>query len=454
MAGTNALFTLEKLYDVITSLTSSTSFCIAYSGGIDSHALLHAMVLLMSRQQVRQVRALHINHRINPKANEWERYCQRVCEKLKISFHVERVISIVRPSSSVEAVARKARYTLFQQNLRENEILLTAHTQSDQAETFLLQLLRGSGVKGLSAMPAKRKLGKGYLVRPLLEITHDNLIKYAKKNHLQWIEDDTNSELRFDRNYLRHEVLPILYHRWPRVFSVIARSAVHCAEAELLLDQLAENDLQQIQRENTLVIVPLLQLPPERQRNVLRRWISCYGFHLPQTKQLEQIRNEVLLASPDATPIFSSSEIEIRRYNGMLFLLSPLLPHETAHIIHWDFEQPLALPNALGSLIAEKQRGNGIKATIDIRKVTVRFRQGGERCRPDGRKEVHTLKKLMQEWKIPVWQRNRIPLIYYNNILIAVVGYCICEGFLAKEKEWGWDFWHKYPKKSELAHFS
>ena len=447
MARINALFTPEKLYGVLTSLTSSANFCIAYSGGVDSHALLHAMVLI-SRQQVGQVRALHINHKINPKANEWERYCQYVCEKLKIPFHVERVIPIVQPSNSIEAVARKARYALFQKSLQENEILLTAHTQNDQAETFLLQLFRGAGVKGLSAMPAKRKLGKGYLVRPLLAITHDDLIQYAEKNHLRWVEDDTNLELRFNRNYLRHEILPILRHRWPKVFSVISRSSTHCAEAALLLDQLAENDLQQIQQDNALIIAPLLQLPPERQRNVLRRWISCHGFHLPQTKQLEQIRNEVLLASSDANPIFSCSEIEIRRYNGMIFLLVPLLPHETEHIIHWDFRQPLVLPNELGSLVAEKQKSKGIKATIDIRKITVRFRQGGERCRPDGRKEIHALKKLMQEWKIPVWQRDRIPLIYYNNVLVSVVGYCICEGFLAKKREWGWVFWHKYPNLS------
>lgn len=170
------MFTPEKLLKFITTLTSNSNFCIAYSGGIDSHVLVHAMSHLC-QEHPWQLRALHINHGLNPKANDWENHCQQICNRLKIPFQSERVTLSLQPGDSIEAVARKARYAIFQQALSENETLLTAHTENDQAETFLLQLLRGAGVKGLSAMPAKRKLGKGELVRPLLAITRDDLKK-------------------------------------------------------------------------------------------------------------------------------------------------------------------------------------------------------------------------------------------------------------------------------------
>ncbi|AAO91006.1 tRNA lysidine(34) synthetase TilS [Coxiella burnetii] len=443
--GLGCVFTPEKLLKFITTLTSNSNFCIAYSGGIDSHVLVHAMSHLC-QEHPWQLRALHINHGLNPKANDWENHCQQICNRLKIPFQSERVTLSLQPGDSIEAVARKARYAIFQQALSENETLLTAHTENDQAETFLLQLLRGAGVKGLSAMPAKRKLGKGELVRPLLAITRDDLKKYAEKNNLRWVEDDTNLELRFNRNYLRHEVLPILRRRWPEVFAVISRSANHCAEAALLLDQLAESDLQLIQKDSELEILPLLQLTPERQRNVLRRWIYLHGFQLPQTKQLEQIRNDVLLAAHDANPVFSYHTIEIRRHHGKLYLSNALSAHNATPLISWNFSRSLPLPGDLGTLIAEKKKGVGIKTTLDTSKITVRFRQGGEQCQPAGRKETHTLKKLMQEWKIPVWQRDRVPLIYLGDKLIAVVGYCICEGFEAKGEEWGWNVEVQPPK--------
>ena len=432
------MFTPKKLFDFITRLTSNFNFCIAYSGGMDSHTLLHAM-LFLCQEYSWKIRAVHINHGLNSQAGEWENHCKSICNDLKIPFQSEQLSLIIHPGNSIEAVARKARYMVFQQSLRQNESLLTAHTQNDQVETFLLQLLRGAGVKGLSAMPAKKKFGNNYLLRPLLNITKDSLKKYAEKNNLRWVEDNTNLELRFNRNYLRHEVLPILCYRWPKVFSVISRSVAHCAEATLLLAQSAQSDLQKIKENDALMIAPLLKLQPESQRNVLRHWIHLHGLQCPQTKQLEQIRNNVLLASSGMNPLFSCDRIEIRRHNGRLYLLKNLLSRNVTRTISWNFSCPLVLPNNQGTLIAERKIGVGIKTTVYSDRITVRFRQGGERCQPAGRKETHTLKKLMQEWKIPVWQRMRIPLIYLDNTLIAVVGHCISEGFIVKSGEWGWD---------------
>lgn len=432
------MLTSDKLLAVLRELADNPHFCIAYSGGMDSHVLLHAMAEYQKQNPSIQIRALHINHHLNSNANQWEDYCKKISQQLGIPFHVESLMITLNPGDSIEAVARKARYDILQDYVHDKENILTAHTQNDQAETFLLQLLRGAGVKGLSAMPLKKEFGKGYLLRPLLKMSREELKKYAKKNHLRWIEDDMNFELRFNRNYLRHEVLPILCRRWPAVLSVISRSANHCAEAAHLLDQLADVNLQVMQMKGSLAVKPLLQLTPEQQRNVLRRWIHRLGFSVPQTKQLEQMRNDVLKASEGTAPLFSYDNTEIRRYDNALYISTSSSEFDTSTIIPWNFKYLLNLPCTLGVLQATKKKGKGISVAINIQQINVRFRQGGERCQPSGRKETHSLKKLMQEWKVPPWQRDRIPLIYYDDKLIAVVGYCICVGFMAKNNELGW----------------
>ena len=434
-----SVLTPERLFTVLIGLTSSSNFYIAYSGGLDSHVLLHAMSECLKKNSFLHIQALHINHGLNLKADLWERHCKHICRKLNVPFQVERLRLTIHSGDSIEAVAREARYTIFHRIIRNNENILTAHTQNDQAETFLLQLMRGAGVKGLSAIPMKKKLGSGYLLRPLLNFNRNVLNSYAEKNCLNWIEDDMNLELRFNRNYLRHKILPIFQRRWPKVFTIISRSASHCAEAAFLLNKLADSDLQAIQIGTKLAIKTLLKLTPERQRNVLRRWISCEGFPTPQTKQLEQIQKDVLGAVESANPIFTYSDVKICRYKNELYLSGCSPPNDTSLIISWDFQKPLILPNNLGILKATKRKGEGIKVEHDdIHQITIRFRQGGERCRPAGRKGSHSLKKLMQSWKIPVWQRDSIPLIYRNETLAAVVDYCVCEGFTVKDMEWGW----------------
>ena len=428
----------EKLFSCLNELTDDLCFCIAYSGGMDSHVLLHAMAECQKQNSFIQIRAFHVNHHLNPKANQWEDHCKKVTQHLGISFHVKSLKLTFNLGDSIEAVARRARYDALQYHIHDKENVLTAHTQNDQAETFLLQLLRGAGIKGLSAMPLKKKIGKGYLLRPFLKMNREELREYAEKNHLHWIEDDMNFELRFNRNYLRHEVLPVLRRRWPALFSVISRSASHCAEASHLLDKLADVNLQAMQTKEALAIEPLLQLTPEQQRNILRRWVYRLGFSVPQTKQLEQIRSDVLKASEGATPFFVYGNTEIRRYGNALYISADSSEYDTSMIIPWNLNHLLNLPGTLGVLKATKKKGEGISVAIDIRQITVRFRRGGERCQLAGRKETHSLKKLMQQWKIPPWQRDRIPLIYYDDTLITVVGYCIFGEFSAKNNEWGW----------------
>ncbi len=316
------MFAFSQLEIILSHTAKHPHFCIAYSGGVDSHVLLHAMAQLRDQNKEWVVRAVHINHGLHPNADSWEAHCREICTSLKIPLTTEKIQLDIKPGDSIEEMARNARYAAFEEQIERGENLLTAHTQNDQAETLLLQLLRGSGVKGLSAMPIKKPLGTGYLVRPLLECTRDDVITYARQNDLRWIEDDTNVEQRFNRNYLRHEIFPLLRRRWPEVFLMMSRSATHCAESAALLDELADLDLQTLSHENKLSVRALLLLSDIRRRNVLRRWIRQHGFRVPNKKHLEQIEKDVLLSAKDAKPIFSWGVAEIRRRGDLLSLSS------------------------------------------------------------------------------------------------------------------------------------
>lgn len=443
-AKTNAvykMFSSDQLIQILGTLTDQPHFCVAYSGGLDSHVLLHAMREIASQHPNIQVRVIHVNHGLNSNADAWQKHCERVCSDLGIELISQSVELNIKPGDSIEAAARAARYECFKKLLSFNENLITAHTKNDQAETLLLQLMRGAGVKGLAAMPIKKTFSQGHLLRPLLTFTREQLEVYANQHALKWIEDDSNSEMRFDRNYMRHQIVPRLQARWPEALTTLTRSAQHCGESAELLDQLADIDLKWVSDETrqSLLISSLAQLSEERQRNILRRWIVWRGYRLPNTKHLKQIVETVLQACEDAQPEVSWDNAEIRRYQNRLYLMDSLSAHDASQIIPWDLRRPLPLPDHLGTLSVKTVSGHGISAALKSDQITVRFRQGGERCQPVGRKETHSLKNLMQEWRVPPWQRDRIPLIYVGETLIAVLGYCVCEGFAAKEDEVGYD---------------
>ena len=438
---THDMFNPTQLSKILGTLTEQLNFCVAYSGGLDSHVLLHAMCAIASEHPAINVRAIHINHGLNPNADAWAQHCCRVCENLGVEFIACALNLAVKPGDSVEAVARTARYECFANLLQPGENLITAHTQNDQAETLLLQLLRGSGVKGLAAMPIKKTFAHGYLLRPVLTFTREALQEYANAHALQWIEDDSNLALRFDRNYIRHEIMPTLRTRWPQALTTLSRAAEHCAESAALLDQLADMDLKWVSDEfnKALLISALTQLSAQRQRNVLRRWIVLQGHQAPNAKHVQQILATILYASADAQPQLRWDNLEMRRYQDRLYLMALLPRHDATQIIPWDLTTPLTLPSSLGKLTAQTVTNYGISAALNGANITVRFRQGGERCRPVGRKETHALKKLFQDWEIPPWQRDRVPLIYADDTLIAVVGYCVCANYAAQQNQKGYD---------------
>lgn len=425
-------FDSEQLARHLGQIPHGQRLRVAYSGGVDSHCLLHALAGLCRLRPDITLTAIHIHHGLSPNADDWASHCQRVCRDLDIRCELVRVCATPKPGESPEAAARAARYAAFEGLITSGDWLLTAHHCDDQAETLLLQLLRGAGVRGLAAMAKSSPLGKGLLIRPLLGVARDEIKAYARWHDLAWIEDESNLNLGFDRNLLRHEIMPRLASRWPSAAATISRSAGHCAEALELLDALADEDLQSLIDADhcALSVSGLKNMREARQRNVLRYWIYRQGHDLPDARQLEGILVDVVQAAWDAVPCVGWSESEIRRYRDKIYLMHRLKPHDPSQVIPWtDLGSPLYLPSL--DMVLQPGEGVGSRALEYIRhhglSVTVRFRRGGEICRLPGKSHHQELKKLFQEHGVPPWLRERIPLIYTGERLIRAVGYFDCD---------------------------
>jgi len=432
-------FSPEQLLQQLRQYPQPPAYWVAYSGGLDSHVLLHALASLRGRLDA-GIGAVHVNHGLQADAPHWEAHCRRVCEGLGIRHESLQVAAAAAPGESPEAAARAARYAALADWLPARHCLLTAQHQNDQAETLLLQLLRGSGVRGLAAMPAMTVLGAGLHQRPLLGVTRAQLRHYAESHRLDWIDDPSNTDTAFDRNYLRQQVMPLLQARWPAVAASLSRSALHCAEAADLVGQLGEQDCHNVagQHHGALSLAGICALPRARQRNVLRHWIRQATGTVPSTAVLARIVNDVLASRRDSGPCVRWGGHEVRRYRDELYLLGQTLVPERRPQLEWNMAAPLPLPAAGGTLRVTPATGRGIRATaVGAAGVRVAWRQGGERCRPAGRGHRHALKKLFQEQGIPPWERDRIPLIYIDDTLAAVAGLWVCDPFQAGPAEPG-----------------
>jgi tRNA(Ile)-lysidine synthetase-like protein len=295
--------------------------CVAFSGGADSTALLGALAGL-ARPPL-EVRALYVDHGLQPASASWGRQCRRVAQSLGIPYAMRRARIVRARGESLEAAARTARYRLFARALREGEVLLTAHHQDDQCETLLLQLLRGAGLAGLAAMPASAALGRGLLVRPLLEVPRAELRAWVQAQRLAWLEDDSNAQLHLDRNYLRARVLPPLLERWPAAAATVARAAGHLAEGQQLLEALAAEDLGRARHGAQLAASALRALPLARRRNALRAWLGALGARPPSTSVLAQLAGALLSAREDAQPRVAWEGAYVERCADRLSLHDP-----------------------------------------------------------------------------------------------------------------------------------
>jgi tRNA(Ile)-lysidine synthase len=301
------------------------SVCVAYSGGLDSHVLLHALSGLRAATGL-TLRAVHVDHGLHPQSAAWAEHCRRVCAALDVVCRVERV-QVARDGDGLEAAARRARYAALAAGLGAGETLFTAHQRDDQAETLLLQLFRGAGVQGLKAMPASQAFGAGRLVRPLLDYSRASLLAYARAQGLRWIDDSSNVDTALTRNYLRHRVLPDVRARWPGVDAALARTARHAAEAAALLDALAETDLAACRHPaicaEGLSVPALRALDPARRRNLLRYWLRRRGFHPPQTRHLKEVEAALSHDPASGQARIAWPGAELWRYRDTLCVMPP-----------------------------------------------------------------------------------------------------------------------------------
>lgn len=400
---------------------------VGFSGGLDSTVLLHC--LASEPTLLAKIRAVHVHHGLSPYAFEWERHCEQLCTAWSIPLSVHRVT--LSRARNVEENARLARYAVFHSLLTQADALLLAHHQDDQAETLLLNLLRGTGVDGLAAMEDAQSLAQGDLLRPLLSYSRKTLESYAQQYNLNWVEDESNQDERFSRNFIRHRLMPLLQEKWPEAARSIARAARHCQDASKNLEALAKIDCSELAlHANQLSIAFVKQLPRERALNSLRVWLKHNGHQRPSERTLNRLIDEVVLARIDAVPLVSFGDVSVRRYRGDLYCLKNV-PRVTQTVVWSNFPNPLNLDASVGTLYAEAST-EGFNIPLSSR-IEVRFRRGGEQLRLGG--QTKTLKHLLQQWQVPPWERDATPLLYVDNKLAVVVGYAVSDDFYVTDQQ-------------------
>ena len=413
-------FSHEQLQQHLAALEQQAAkpsrYVIALSGGLDSTVLAHA--LAAAGGDVPLI-AVHIDHGLQEDSARWNAHCEAFAKSLDIEFRGLRVEVSPDSGKGPEAAAREVRYAALHDELLPGDWLLSAHHREDQAETLLLNLIRGSGPAGIAGIGAVRRFGPGWLARPLLHIDQAALRVYAENQNLKWVEDPSNADRRFDRNFLRHEVLPVLQTRWPDVAARLQRSATHAGEAAGLLADLAQLDLEMLAAQpGRLPVDGLSGLTRGRQRNLLRFALREQGLPMPTASQLEQILDEVLPARADAQPHVSWRGASVRRYRNGLYLLPEHLADVPGSAAIGA--SGAALGEGLGELRLEQGAERGLSTQLVEQGLRLDVRRGGEEFRPYGQGHTRKLKKLLQEEGIVPWMRDRLPLVYAGEQLVAV----------------------------------
>jgi len=409
---------LLKILDRLVGDRPAERWLVAFSGGLDSTVLLHSLAGAVSR---RRIIAIHVNHGLHPDADQWQRHCASIGAALGVPVHARRVEVDPERGDGPEAAARAARYEVLRTFVEAGDCLLSAHHRDDQAETLLLNLLRGSGAAGLAGIAPSMGFGRGRLLRPLLEVGRGALRDYAVAHDLAWIEDPTNADTRFDRNYLRNEVLPLLTARWPAAATRIANSARLLGESSRLDEALADVDIDRCGSERCLDTNCLGELGEARSRNLLRRAARRCGLAIPPASRLQQIVDSLVPARADAAPLVAWPGAEVRRYRDRIYLLpdtgyepsaglEPLLPGQPG----------VALGEGLGMLALEPVDGAGLAPEVVGDGLAISWRTGGEAIRLDAAGPARKVKKLFQEAGILPWMRGCIPLLHAGNELVAV----------------------------------
>ena len=415
------------------------------SGGLDSVVLLEVLRRLAGALDF-HLSCVHVNHNISPNARRWAAFCARRCKRHKIALAVHEVDVEPYRAEGLEAAARRARYQVYAR--QKADFIVLAQHLDDQAETLLLQLLRGAGVKGGAAMPLIREQGSDKkaksarapaILRPMLALSRKEIEAYARANKLKWVEDESNADTRHDRNFLRHEVLPVIERAFPGYRATLARAARHMAEASLVLDELAQADAKLAVRGNELAVAELRRIGVARAKNLLRWLLLQQGQAAPEAERLQEGLRQLFEAGDDAAVRVVLGACELRRYAGHAYLLRSLAEVPAGWRRDWDGKRVWPLPELGGTLHFVRGRGAGLDcALIGERGLSVSLRQGGEKLRLQPGGSTRSLKNLLQEARMPPWERERLPLIYCADTLVAVPGLGVASGWQAGAGNFGW----------------
>ncbi|MBL4830145.1 MAG: tRNA lysidine(34) synthetase TilS [Aliivibrio sp.] len=413
---------------------------LAFSGGVDSRVMLDLLSSFSRRFPEYRYLAAHVHHGLSQEADVWQEQCRLWALEAGIDFVTDNVSLQTGSRVSIEQAARDARYLALSQYVKTDDLLLTAQHIDDQLETVLLALKRGSGPSGLSAMAAARPFHGGTLLRPLLGHSRSEIEAYAATHQLDWVEDKSNDDKRFDRNFIRHDVVPQLVERWPGLKKSVARSAQLCAEQESLLNELLNDKLIGFMGIKQQIDVAKLALESGQCRNyLLRRWCAFHKVLMPSRVQLTEIWNNVACANPNANPVVDIHNYQIRRYQHCLYLINK---HNDVSGWKACLERSIELPDGLGVLtlsskgkVRKPTKGLSIRTPKEGEEVTVRFNVEGLSAHPSSRVHSRKLKKLYQEYGVPSWERRRTPLIFYDNELAAVADLFVCKSFTTDNSE-------------------
>jgi tRNA(Ile)-lysidine synthase len=415
--------------------SDSGTIFIGYSGGVDSHALLH---LLAQQPNLRhKIVALYVDHGLQPESYSWAKHCQHQCEQLAVAYKVLTVDATASVGESPEEAARNARYAAFRQLVKRGDVLLTAQHREDQLETVLLQMFRGAGLNGLSAMSTHSVFGEGALIRPFLNISKATIDAYAVAHHLSWIEDPSNLVDDFDRNFLRNQIIPLLKQRWPSLDQTVSRSARHCADGSYLINQwVSQNIAHIVDPIDNGLLLTYWQLFDQVQRSyLLRHWLAHFGLKPPSEAVLKSIMLQVIDTVDDANPSVSIQNKQIKKYRQKLYCLNSRDLAVKFNTGPWETQQLFFdLANGFNLKLVESSKGIA-KTFWNSKAITVEKRKGGERIQLPHRQGSHCLKKLFQEANVPPWERLTKPLIFIDGELAVVPGLWVDRKFLVDDGE-------------------
>ncbi|WP_298940513.1 tRNA lysidine(34) synthetase TilS [uncultured Psychromonas sp.] len=403
---------------------------VALSGGVDSVVLLHLLANFKKHHPAYSVLAHNVNHGLSDNAEHWGLFCAELCQKLNVPFISSTVKIENKSRSSLEALARDARYQCFKDNMLKNDVILTGHHQDDQLETLLLALKRGSGSTGLQGIRSTQSFFNGHLVRPLLIFSRQALVDYAEFHQLQWIEDESNQDIDFDRNFIRHQISPLLIQRWPAMAQSASRTAQLCQEQQTLLNEVAQQDLGQclVKRLScqTLDIASLAAFSSVRRNNIIRFWLKSNGLQYPSSKQLTILWEEVALADVDKQPKLQLVSNTICRYQEALYIV-PMQSIKT-------LEAPVTWLGESFLWLDEERLGVDFSkvdpAVAKQHHVQCCLRQHLDAkltCLPEGRNKARSIKKLLHEYQVPPWLRDHVVFILVDNQLTEAVGLWRCQ---------------------------